>query len=383
MPWEETGPVRERTRFIETYLSGLYTITELASRFGVSRQKLHKWLGRHDSEGVNGLIDRSRAPLHIPHRTADEVAEKIIDFRRRFEHMGPRKIIARLTELHPEIDWPAPSTAGDILHRANLIKPRERRSPSAHPLRQRSSSPVEPNDLMTIDYKGQFLLGNHRYCYPLTVVDHFSRYILACDAFSSTEYPHTRRAFERVFREYGLPRAILSDNGSPFGSPGLARLSRLSVWWMRLGIIIERIVPGHPEQNGAHERMHRTLKAETTRPPARTMARQQRRFDDFRHVYNNERPHEGLGQKRPATMYRHSSRAYPEVLPPIEYPGHFETREVAFNGMIRWKNDRLFLSKTLAEEVVGIEETDDGVWSLHYGSVLLARFDERDKKLYV
>jgi len=381
MPWEVTGPVRERTRFIELYLTGFYTLTELAERFGMSRQKLHKWLGRHNVDGMKGLADRSRAPLHIPHRTSEKVAEKIIDFRRRFPHMGPRKIVARLTELYPEIVWPAPSTAGDILRRANLVAPRERRSPAAHPLRERSQ-PAEPNDLMTIDYKGQFLLGNHRYCYPLTIVDYVSRYILACDAFPSCEYPHTRRAFERVFREYGLPRAILSDNGSPFGSPGLARLSRLSIWWMRLGITIERIVPGHPEQNGAHERMHRTLKAETTRPPEQTMERQQKRFDEFRHVYNQERPHEALGQKRPATLYRPSPRPYPETLPPIEYAGHLETRKIGYNGMMRWKKDIIFVSKTLVGETVGLEEIDDGIWSLFYGPVLLARFDEREMRFY-
>lgn len=381
MPWEVTGPVKERSRFIELYLTGLYTITELADRFGVSRQKLHKWLGRHNVDGMKGLADRSRAPLHIPHRTSDEAAEQIIAFRHRFPHMGPRKIIARLSELHPDIEWPAPSTAGDILRRASLVQPRKRRSPSAHPLRVRSQ-PVEPNDLMTVDYKGQFLLGDHRYCYPLTVVDYVSRYLLACDAYPSNEGPHTRQAFERIFRAYGLPRAILSDNGSPFGSPGLARLSTLSLWFIRLGVGIERIVPGHPGQNGAHERMHRTLKAETTRPPEQTMERQQKRFDEFRHVYNNERPHETLGQKRPATIYRPSPRPYPETLPPIEYAGHLETRKIEHNGMMRWKKGRIFMSKTLRGEYVGLEEIDDGIWSVHYGPVLLARFDEREMKLY-
>ena len=381
MPWEVTGPVRERERFIETYLSGLYTISELADRFRVSRQKLHKWLARHNAGGMPALADQSRAPHKIPHRTNDDIADQIIAFRRRFPHMGPRKIIARLTELHPHTCWPAPSTAGDILRRAKLVTARERRHPSAHPLRSRSQ-PAEPNDLMTIDYKGHFLLGDHRYCYPLTIVDHVSRFILACDAFPSNEYPHTRRAFERVFREYGLPRAILSDNGSPFGSPGLARLSRLSLWWVRLGIAIERIVPGHPEQNGAHERMHRTLKAETARPPQRTMARQQSRFDEFRRVFNHERPHEALAQKRPATVYRPSPRQYPESLPPIEYGGHLEKRTIAHNGMMRWKDERIFTSKTLAGEVVGLEEIDDGIWSLYYGPVLLARFDEREMRFY-
>jgi putative transposase len=381
MPWKETGPVQERTRFIEDYLSGFFTITELAARYNVSRRTLHKWLARHDVEGSKGLADRPRRPHHSPQETDGDVVAKIIAFRKRFPFMGPRKIIARLTELHPRVEWPAASTAGDILRRADLVTPRRRRNPPAHPLRARAV-PVAPNDLMTVDYKGQFLLGNHQYCYPLTIVDHVSRYLLACDAFLSTEQGHTRRAFERVFRQHGLPRAILSDNGSPFGSPGLARLSRLSLWWIRLGINVERIVPGHPEQNGAHERMHRTLKAQTTRPPEATLKRQQVRFDRFIDEYNNERPHESLGQKRPVTLYSSSPRPYPESLPPLEYPGHLEIRKVDDRGMIRWRNEKLFLSHTLLGEMVGLEEVDDGIWSLYYSSVLLARFDERDRRFY-
>jgi transposase InsO family protein len=382
MPWKEAGPVLERMRFIEDYLSGFYTLTELAARFGVSRRIAHKWLSRHDADGANGLHDRSRAPIRIPHRTDDKIAAQVIAFRQRFPHMGPRKIAARLTELHPHIEWPAPSTIGDILRRANLIAERPRRNPPTHPLRVRPVA-VAPNDLMTADYKGEFLLGNHQYCYPLTIVDHVSRYIFACDGFPSTQQPHTRKTFERVFREYGLPLAILSDNGSPFGSPGLGRLSRLSLWWIRLGISVMRIVPGHPEQNGAHERMHRTLKAETTRPPASTFEGQQKRFDRFRHHFNNERPHEALGQKRPATVYVPSPRPYPETLPPIEYAGHLLTRKVDHSGMIKWKHsERLFLSHTLHGETVGLEEIDDGVWSLYYGAVLLARFDERERRFY-
>jgi putative transposase len=381
MPWKEAGPMLERMRFIEDYLSGFYSLTELANRYGVSRKTLHKWLSRHDAEGARGLVDRSRAPAYSPQQTADEVAQRVVAFRKRFPLMGPRKIVARLTELHPGVEWPAPSTVGDILARADLIQKRRRRNPPAHPLRERGRA-TSPNDLMTVDYKGEFLLGNHRYCYPLTIVDHVTRFILACDAFASTQHPHTQRAFERVFRTYGLPRAILSDNGSPFGSPGLARLSRLSLWFIRLGVSVERIVPGHPEQNGAHERMHRTLKAETTRPPEATLGRQQKRFDRFVHSFNHERPHEALGQKRPASLYSPSPRSYPESLPPIEYDGHLEVRKVDHRGTIRWKNEKLFLSHTLTGEFVGLEEIDEGAWSLFHGPVLLARFDERERRFY-
>lgn len=371
----------ERMRFIEDYLSGFYSVTELANRYGVSRKTLYKWLNRHDTDGSSGLVDRSRSPAHSPQQTSDEVMDRVVAFRKRFPFMGPRKIVARLMELHPEVDWPAPSTVGDILARADLVEHRRRRNPPAHPLRERGSA-TAPNDLMTVDYKGEFRLGNHRYCYPLTIVDHVTRFILACDAFDSTQQPHTRRAFERVFRTYGLPRAILSDNGSPFGSPGLARLSRLSLWWIRLGISVERIVPGHPEQNGAHERMHRTLKAETTRPPEPTLARQQKRFDRFVHDFNHERPHETLGQKRPVSLYTPSPRPYPKTLPALEYDGHLEVRKVDHRGTIKWKNEKLFLSHTLSGEIVGLEEIDDGAWSLYYGPVLLARFDERERRFY-
>lgn len=381
MPWKETGRMFERTRFIEEYLSGCYTIAELASRYGVSRKTMYKWLGRHDESGLSGLEDRSRAPAECPHRTDAAIEEEIVSFRKRFPFMGPKKIIARLSELQPKVEWPAPSTAGDILQRRGLVERRVRRRPAVHPVRV-PVKPTAPNDVMTIDYKGQFRLGDGSYCYPLTIVDSFSRYILACDALPSTRYEGTRKALERVFRIYGLPRCILSDNGTPFASAGLGRLSRLSMWWIRMGIGIERIVPGHPEQNGSHERMHKTLKAQTTRPPARDQKGQQRKFDDFVREFNDERPHESLGQRRPTTVYVPSSRPYPERLPPLEYPGNYETRKVDQNGMMKWKKSMIFVSHTLSGQVLGFEEIDDGIWSVYYGAVLLARFDERDRLFY-
>jgi putative transposase len=377
MPWKETGRVFERTRFIDEYLSGCFTISELSSRYHVSRKTLYKWLARHDRKGLVGLEDRSRAPLECPHRTVEAVEEAIIKFRKRFPFMGPKKIIARLSELEPDVDWPAPSTAGEILDRRGLVEHRKRRQPPKHPSRMPVKS-TAPNDVMTIDYKGQFRLGNHEYCYPLTIVDGFSRYILACEALTSTRYEGTRKAMERVFRTFGLPRCILSDNGTPFASPGLGRLSRLSMWWVRLGIDIQRIVPGNPQQNGAHERMHKTLKAQTTRPPAPDARRQQRKFDAFVREFNEERPHEALGQRRPAILYTPSPRPFPERLPQIEYDGHLETRTVSDNGMIKWKNNLIFASHTLSRQTLGFEEIDDGIWSVYYGAVLLARFDEQD-----
>lgn len=381
MPWKETGRVFERTRFIENYLSGCFTISELSSRYNVSRKTLYKWIARHDESGLAGLQDQSRAPMMCPHRTEETIEEAIIAFRKRFPFMGPKKIIARLSELEPNVDWPAPSTAGEILDRRGLVEHRKRRRPPVHPSRM-PARPKAPNDMMTIDYKGHFRLGNHEYCYPLTIVDGFSRYILACEALTSTRYEGTRKVMERVFREFGLPRRILSDNGAPFASPGLAGLSQLSLWWVRLGIGIERIDPGQPQQNGAHERMHRTLKKQTTRPPAYDAKRQQRKFDAFVHEFNEERPHESLHQRRPTTIYTPSPRLYPERLPRIEYDGHLETRIVTDAGMIKWKKKLIFASHTLKRQRLGFEEIDDGIWSVYYGAVLLARFDERDHRFY-
>ena len=381
MPWKETGRVFERTRFIEDYLSGCFTIIELSSRYDVSRKTLYKWLARHDRRGLIALEDRPRAPLKCPHRTPEPIEDAIVEFRRRFPFMGPKKIIARLSELEPAVAWPAPSTAGNILDRRGLIGHRKRRHPPVQPSRM-PSKPTEPNDLMTIDFKGQFRLGNHEYCYPLTIVDHFSRYILACDALTSTRYEGVRKVMQRVFREFGLPRRILSDNGTPFASQGLGHLSRLSLWWARLGIGIERIVPGNPQQNGSHERMHKTLKEQTTRPPAHDSKGQQRKFDAFLREFNEERPHESLGQRRPVTLYRPSPRPYPEWVPRIEYDGHLETRIVTDNGMIAWKNHLVFASHTLARQKLGFEEIDDGIWSVFLGTVLIARFDERERRFY-
>ena len=383
MPWEVTNPVIERERFIAAYLTGAFSIRELADRFGVSRRTLYKWLARHDVEGLRGLEDRSRAPHSCPHRTDPKIEADLVAYRKRFPLMGPRKIVARLHELQPWRDWPSASTAGAILERHGLIEdhpPRGRRA--APPPRRPAAEAHAPNDVMTTDYKGEFLLGDHTTCYPLTLADLFSRFIIGLDALTSNEYAPTRAVFERVFREFGLPLAMRSDNGSPFGSPGLGRLSRLSLWFLRLGITLQRIVPGHPEQNAEHERMHRTLKRHTARPPAATLRAQQRRFDEFREFFNDERPHEALGQRRPATVYTPSPRPYPETLPPIEYPGHYEVRRVDDRGQLRFRDERIFFSHTFAHEYVAFDEIDDGLWSVYYGPVLVARYDEQAGKFH-
>ena len=380
MPWNETDPMRERLRFIDDLESMLYTMTELCARYGISRKTGYKWAARYVEDGYRGLEDRPRAPKHCPHRMDEQVAEALVEMRRRHPRWGPRKLLSVLGSRRPDLPLPAASTVGDLLKREGLVQPRRRPKRRLQPQRPRFQARA-PNDLWTCDFKGQFRMGNRRYCYPLTVADRYSRFLLACQGRVSTALPGVRPVFEQRFREYGLPRAILSDNGSPFSSQALAGLSRLSVWWIKLGIQPLLIEPGHPEQNGAHERMHRTLKAETTRPPEAGLAAQQRRFDAFRQEYNELRPHEALDQRPPSELYEPSHRPYPKKIREVEYPGHYEVRRVKPRGQIKWQGNLIFVSEVLIGEFVGLEEVDDGIWSLHFGPLLLARFDEQTRKL--
>jgi putative transposase len=375
MPWSETTPMRERFLFIADAREGVFSVAELCERYGISRKTGYKWLERFESEGPAGLEDRSRAPHSSPSRTPEEIADRVIELRRKHRSWGPKKLISRLRDLHPRIEWPAPSTAGGLLKRAGLVKERRlaRRLPGSGPTPL--TQPEHPNDLWAADFKGQFRTRDAVYCYPLTVSDALSRYVLEVRALESIESGPVHKSFQRLFREYGLPVAIRTDNGTPFASPGLGHLSRLSIWWIRLGIRIQHIAPAHPEQNGSHERMHKTLKAETTRPPQANAKSQQRRFDAFRSEYNQQRPHEALGQKTPASLYQPSSRPYPKQLPQPEYPGHFEVRRVSSHGSIRFRGKRLFLSYPLAEQLVALEEIDNDLFSLFFGPLLLARFD--------
>jgi transposase InsO family protein len=286
-----------------------------------------------------------------------------------------------LEEQRPDGLWPAASTAGDILRRHGLVRPRRRRRPIDHPGKPTTSAQAS-NELWTADFKGEFRVGDGTYCYPLTVADSWSRYLLGCRALPSTAHDGVQPVFERLFRDFGLPAAIRTDNGSPFASTALGRLSRLSVWWLKLGIRPELIEPASPQQNGSHERMHKTLKDETTRPPERTLRVQQRRFEFFRWEYNEQHPHEALGMIPPSRLYEPSPRPYPRRLAPIEYPAHYQVRRVARNGGVRWKTRWLNVSSVLVEEHVGFEEIADGIWSLYFGPLLLGRFDERELKLY-
>jgi transposase InsO family protein len=375
--------MKERIRFVKDERAGLYTMSELCERYGISRKTGYKWLDRFEAEGAAGLADRSRAPHRCEQRMSEAVRERIVDVRRRHPTWGPRKLLAWLEARQPKADWPAPSSVGALLRREGLVAERRRavrREPHPGPPQIAAR---EPNDLWTADFKGQFPVRNGWWCYPLTVLDHVSRHCLALDGLGGTDGDGVRPVFERVFREAGLPEAILTDNGPPFVAPrGLRGLSKLSVWWLKLGIRPLRTEPASPEQNGAHERFHRTLEAETATPVAASRAAQQRRFNRFREVYNEERPHEALAQATPASRWRRSPRSYPEHLPLPEYPSHFRSLSVNSHGTLYLDGQLRFLSSALAHERIAMNETDDGIWTVYFCNERIARYDERTKQLH-
>lgn len=380
MPWRERSPVDLRVQFISEYRSGLWSMTELTAQYGISRKTGYKWVERSESGGVAALRDQSRRPQTQPTATDRRLVDALVAVRRRHPRWGAKKLLVLARRQAPGAAWPSRSTVCDLLRREGLIVPRPRRPRVPHG--SHALSPiVGPNDTWTTDFKGEFRTGDRRYCYPLTLRDGFSRYVLRCDALLSRSYTLTRRGFERSFAEFGLPLRIRSDNGGPFAGPGLGRLSRLNVWWMRLGIIPERIGLGRPEQNGSHEQFHRVLKAETTRPPAATARGQQCRFRAFCREYNDVRPHESLQDQPPARHYHASARRLPARLPPLVYPGHVEVRLVSSAGCISWRGTPIFLTEVLEAEHVGFEEVADGLWTLSFASVPLGRFDERTRTI--
>jgi transposase InsO family protein len=373
--------MEQRMKLIEAWKSRVYSNVELFEHFGISRKTGYKWIGRYEEEGVEGLRDRSRAPHRCPHRTAEDAEEAIVALRQKRPRWGPKKIIQVLKGRHPEVEWPAPSTAGEMLARRGMVKTRRRKQGRGKPT-TKLTDPRSSNDVWTLDFKGQFRLGSGRLCYPVTMSDLFSRYLLLCDGKPSTAMAPAQMSIERVFRDAGLPQVIRTDNGEPFASHGLCGLNRLNVWWMKLEIRPERIQRGRPQQNGAHERMHRDLKADTARPPAATEQLQQQRFDAFQAIWNHERPHEALGQRPPALLWEPSPRPFPERLPEPHYPGHWEVRTVRQGGEIKFKNHMIFLSQALAHEQVALEEVDDGVWSVMFFSFEVGRLEERTWVIY-
>lgn len=380
MPWKDLRPMDERVLFVADYVRELYDFTELCARYGVSRKTGYKWVERYRHEGTEGLQERSRRPLSQPTQLPYAVQQAIIELRgsRRME-LGPKKIQTRLRERFPDQTLPSRTTIYNVLKRAGLITPRRVRRRVA-PSRGVVDGIKVPNGLWSADFKGQFVTGDRRWCYPLTVMDHSSRYLLGCRALPGTRGAETRTSFERLFRRYGLPERLRTDNGVPFASLGSAGLSRLSIWWIRLGIVPERIKPGQPQQNGRHERMHRTLKRAAAQPPAPNARAQQRRFDVFRRHYNAERPHEALAQRTPASVYIPSPRPYPERLPEMVYPSYMHAHRVCDTGLVYWNAWRIYVGYLLAGEHVGIEPVGDGLWNVHFGPIRLGGFDERNLK---
>jgi putative transposase len=368
----------ERMEFIVAYQSGLYTVTELADQFGISRKTAYKQLERFRADGITGLNDRSRRPARSPLATSEDLVKAVVACRHEHPRWGPKKLHRVLTKRHPARAWPAVSTMALILKREGLAHGTPRAvHRAADPTRPPFVAATAPNVVWTLDFKGQFRTGDTRWCYPLTIMDRYSRYLLECRHRDGPTTAGVKAAFIGVFREVGLPQYLHSDNGEPFVGHGLAGLSDLAVWWLRLGIWPELGRPAHPEDNPEHERMHRTLKADTARPPAASGPAQQRRFTRFRQEYNWDRPHEALGLRVPGEVYTPSPRPYPPHLPEVTYPGHYEVRRVSSCGRIKWDGEVLFLSTVLRHQPVGVEEVDDGVWDLFFGPARLGRFDQR------
>src|SRR6058998_3668358 len=315
MPWEQTSAMDQRVQFIADWLSHDYFKIELCRAYGISRPTADKWIQRYQQGGVEQLEERSRAAHCHPNQTSEEVRQMLIDTKLYQQSWGPKKVLDYLRENGPQLTWPADSTAGEILKRAGLVRRRVKRQ-HVTAYSEPFSSCQAPNQIWSADFKGDFALGNHRRCYPLTLSDNFSRYLLLCRALEHPSYAAVRPWLEWAFREYGLPQAIRTDNGAPFASLAIGGVSELSKWWIKLGIRPERIKPGKPSQNGRHERMHRTLKHDV--PPQPTHRRQQNHFDLFLEQYNWQRSHEALGRKTPASVYRLSPRSYPGKIPPIE-----------------------------------------------------------------
>jgi putative transposase len=376
MGWKETCIMEERFKFIQECQSGDESLAELCRRYGVSRKTGYKWLERYREDGLDGLRDQSRAADCHPNEVLEEVAGEVLEMRRRHPHWGPAKLRVRLQREAPEIIWPAASTIGAILKRAGLTVPRKYRrkaTPSQNPLRQAAAA----NQVWSADFKGWFRCGDGRRCDPLTMTDGHSRFLLRCQAMEGMDERSAQAVMEASFREYGLPERIRTDNGEPFASVGVGGLSRLSVWWIKLGIQPERIRPGKPQHNGRHERMHRSLKQATAQPPAANLRQQQEAFDRFRQEYNGERPHAALQMKTPAELYLPSGRSYPARLGEPEYSGEWEVRSVGPCGTMRWQNVKIFVGKVLAGEELGLEPVDEGQWKLWFFGHPLGIFDER------
>jgi putative transposase len=377
MVWRETCVMDQRMGFVVACLAGDESVSALCRHFGISRKTGHKWLSRYRATGARGLEDRSRAPHRNARSLSEDVVQAVVSVRHRYPSWGPRKVKAWLEDRYPEQSWPAASTIGTVFDRAGLTRPRKRRrrmAPQSAPL----ASCRAPNDVWCADFKGWFLTGDGTHVEPFTLSDGHSRFLLRCEAVGGIDHDHVWPVLCDAFHEYGLPRALRSDNGPPFASLAVAGLSRLAVKLIKAGVAPDRIAPGKPQQNGRHERMHLTLKQDTASPPARSLAGQIERFERFRHDYNTERPHEALGQVPPARVYRASSRPFDGVLRSPDYPDTARVRRVRHCGAVKWRGEEIFISQALTGEPVGLFPIADDVWLVKYGPVVLGTMKGRE-----
>jgi len=383
VPWSVPDVMAIRLEFVAEVLGRRRSMAALCAQYGISEKTGYKWLARFKAAGPAGLTDAGHRPQTCPHQTPAAQRELLLATRRAHPAWGARTLRGHLAREHPTLAWPAPSTITTLLHHAGLVTRRRRRTRaggadgtrSADPLRGPQAAPT-PNAVWTIDYKGQFCTQDGQWCYPLTIVDSATRVLLACVAHAAPETEATRQVLTRCFRSYGLPTVLLSDNGPPFGAAAAPRgFSRLSLWVRTLGVQPRFIVPGHPEHNGRHERLHRTLKAATTHPPAATRRAQQRRFDQFRVEYNTVRPHQALGLVPPATRYTPSDRPYVPSAQTVTYPTHFLERRVTSAGLIWWHRQDIYLSQTFAGHTVGLDPVSDTHWDVYFAEYLLGTVD--------
>jgi transposase InsO family protein len=380
MVWKETCAVDERMRFVLAVETEEEAMAAVCRRFGVSRRVGYKWLARYREAGVGGLADRSRAPLNHAQAVSAVIAERCLAVRRAHPTWGPVKVRAWLARHEPARCWPAASTIGALFDRAGLTVKRRLRRRCA-PRTQPFAACTAANDVWCIDFKGWFLTGDGTHCEPLTLSDAHSRYLLRCQAVGRGDRAHVWPILEAAFREYGLPRALRSDNGPPFASRGAGGLSRLAVLVLKAGVRPERIAPGKPQQNGRHERLHLTLLQDTASPPARSLRQQLERFHEFQQVYNDERPHQALGNTPPADHYGPSPRSWDGVLRQPEYGEDRLVRRVRTTGEIKWRGNTVYVNQALAGEAVGLQERADGSWAVHYGPIDLGLIDHRARRL--
>lgn len=376
MPWKETCTMHERIDFIKAWKSQDFSVSELCRRFGISRKTGYKWINRVLEEGRPGLQDRPRRSHHHPNQTPHALVKALLEFKQQHPTFGPGKVVKRLRVLRPQQPWPAVSTVGEIFKKHGLVKPRVKRKrvpPHTEPLRHATRTYA----VWSADFKGDFAMGNGIRCYPLTLFDNYSRYLIDCHGLYGTSLEPVKQRYIQAFRRYGLPQALRTDNGYPFASCGIGGLSALSIWLLKLGVMPERIAPGHPEQNPRHERMHRTLKAAAINPAKANLSAQQRAFNHFRGEYNHERPHDALKDRCPGELFNPPLKPYPERLPTVHYTEEYTVRRVRTDGTIKWQGHLIYLASALAREPVGLRPIGNDLWQLYYARLALGVLDGR------